>query len=55
MRNAYKGLVRKLEWKRPLRRARRRWKNSTKMDLIRVRTGFKWLRIGSITELLQKQ
>jgi hypothetical protein len=33
MRNAYKILVGKPEWKRPLGRPRRRWENNIIMDL----------------------
>jgi hypothetical protein len=45
--NAYRILVRKSEGKRPLGRPRRRWEDSTKMDL-RDRMGWYgliWLRI----------
>jgi hypothetical protein len=37
MGNAYKILVEKLEWKRPLGRPRRRWKNNIRMYLREVR------------------
>jgi hypothetical protein len=39
-RNPYKILVGKPGVKRPLRRPRRRWVNSVKMDLKRDRTGW---------------
>jgi hypothetical protein len=35
MRNSYKTLVGKPEWKRPLGRTRRRWKDIIVMDIIR--------------------
>jgi hypothetical protein len=33
MRNAYRFLVRKPEWKRPLGRPRQRWKDNNKINL----------------------
>jgi hypothetical protein len=32
MRNVYRILARKLEWKRPLGRCRHRWENDIRMD-----------------------
>jgi len=39
MRNLYKILVGKPEWKRPLGKARSRWENNNKMDLKRFKLG----------------
>jgi hypothetical protein len=51
MRNEYKILVGKPEGKRPLGRARRRWKGNTRMILGKwggkMWTGCLWLRIGT--------
>jgi hypothetical protein len=51
-RGAYRVLVGKPEGRRPLERPRRRWKDNIKMDLQRgwvgTKTGFIWLRIGTI-------
>jgi len=51
IKNAYKILARKRKGKRPLRRPRRIWEDSIKMDLyvwygVRVLNWFMWLRIG---------
>jgi hypothetical protein len=49
--NACSVLVGKPEWRRPLRRPIRKWKNNIKMDLREIGqdgwTGFLWLRIGT--------
>jgi hypothetical protein len=55
--NAYRILVGKPDGKRPLKRPRRRWKAGIKMDLREIGwggvwSGFAWLRIGIIGELL---
>jgi hypothetical protein len=49
MRNAYKILVRKSEWKRTLGRIRRRWEDNIRLDLSNVwwKGGYIWLRIGT--------
>jgi hypothetical protein len=56
MRNAYKGLVRKPEVKRLLRRRKDRWQDNIRMDIgeiVRaVWTGDSWLRIGTSGGLL---
>jgi hypothetical protein len=56
MRNAYKILVGKHEWKRPLGRFRGGYvNNNNKMDLGEtelMRNGFMWLRIRNIGRLL---
>jgi hypothetical protein len=46
-RGVYRVLVRKLEGKRSLRRTRRRWEDTNKMDLQEVgcEGGLSWLRI----------
>jgi hypothetical protein len=36
MKNSYKILVRKPEWKRPLGRQRRRWEDNIKTDLRKI-------------------
>jgi hypothetical protein len=50
-RGAYRALVGKPEWRRPLGRPRRRWEDNIKMDLREVGwgawTGSIWLRIGT--------
>jgi hypothetical protein len=55
-RNVYRVLVGKPERKRPLERPRRRSENGVKMDLREIGwgvwSGFTWLRIGIIGELL---
>jgi hypothetical protein len=54
-RSAYKILVGKPEWERPLGRRRRRWEDNIRMDLReigRVWTGLVWLRIGTSGGLL---
>jgi hypothetical protein len=56
-RNVYRVLVGKPEGKRPLERPRRRWEEGIKMDLREfgcggVWSGFTWLRIGTVGELL---
>jgi hypothetical protein len=53
----YKVLVVKPEGKRPLGRARRRWEDGVRMDLVETGVGggwigFDWLRIGAGGELL---
>jgi hypothetical protein len=50
-RTLYRLLVRKPEGKRPLGRPRRRWIDNIKMDLLEW-TGFVWLKIGRVGELL---
>ena len=40
---AYRVLVEKPEGKRPLEMPRRRWKNSTKLDLQEVGWGMDWM------------
>jgi len=40
---AYRVLVGKFEWKRPLGRTRRRWENNIKMDLQEVGWGMDWI------------
>jgi len=42
-RGAYRVLVEKPEGKRPLEMPRRRWKNSTKLDLQEVGWGMDWM------------
>jgi hypothetical protein len=53
---AYRILVRKPEWKRPLERPRHRWEDSIKTDLREINwmvwTGLIWLRIGTFGRLL---
>jgi hypothetical protein len=57
-RKVYKVLVGKPAARRPLGRARRRWKDGIRADLTdigcggMVRTGFDWLRTGTSGELL---
>jgi hypothetical protein len=55
-RNVYKVLLGNPEVKRPLERPRRRWEDGIKMDLGEigwgVRSGFSWLRIGTVGGLL---
>jgi hypothetical protein len=55
-RNVYRVLVGTPEGRRTLERPRRRWDNGIKMDLReigwRVWSGFTWLRIGTVGELL---
>jgi hypothetical protein len=55
-RNVYRGLVGKLEGKRPLGRQRRQWENEIKMDPrnidLGVLSGFTWLGIGFVGGLL---
>jgi hypothetical protein len=55
-RNVYRVLVGKPEGKRPLERPRRRWEDVIKMNLREigwgVRSGFTWLRIGTVGGLL---
>jgi hypothetical protein len=55
-RGVYRVLVGRPEGKRPLESPTLRWKDNIKMDLreigINGRTGFNWLRIGSIGGLL---
>jgi hypothetical protein len=55
-RNVYKLLVGKPEGKRPLGRPRHRWIDNIKMGLLETGlelwTGFIWLRIGTVGELL---
>jgi hypothetical protein len=55
-RNVYRVLVGKHEGKRPLGRPRRRWENGIKMDVREIGwgvwSGFSWLRIGIVGELL---
>jgi hypothetical protein len=51
-RGAYRGLVEKIEWKRPLGRPRLRWDDDIKMDLqgagwLGASSGLIWLRIGT--------
>jgi hypothetical protein len=46
-RGVYRVLLGKLEGKRPLGRPRRRWEDNIKMDLGKVGTGSRWLRIGA--------
>jgi len=50
MRNSYKILVGKLEWKRPLRRSGRKWENNIRMDLREIGgnlwSRFIWPRTG---------
>jgi hypothetical protein len=48
--NEYRLLVGKPEGRRPLGRARRRWVDNIRMDL--VKAGLVWLRIGTGGELL---
>jgi hypothetical protein len=53
--NAYKILVRKPEWKRPLGISKYIWENTVKMDLkfcVSVLTRLKWLKRGSSVGLL---
>jgi len=53
MRNVYKILVGKHEWKRQLRRPRHRHEVNIRMDLREmVWTGFIWLTIGTCSMLL---
>jgi hypothetical protein len=55
-RNLYRVLVGKPEGRRPLGRPRRRWEDGIKMDLREIGwgvwSGFTWLRIGTVGELL---
>jgi hypothetical protein len=55
-RNLYKVLVGKPEGRRPLGRPRRRWKNGIRLDpeeiVFGVWSGFTWIRIGTVVELL---
>jgi hypothetical protein len=55
-RKVYKVLVGKPERKRPLRKARRRWKDRIRMDLGETGwggwIGFNWFRIGASGGLL---
>jgi hypothetical protein len=55
-RNMYRVLVGKPEGKRPLESPRRRWEDGLKMGLREiccgVRSGFTWLRIGTVGGLL---
>ena len=50
-RGVHRGLVRKIEGRRPLGRPRRRWEDNIQMDLqevgCRAWTGLIWLRIGT--------
>jgi len=36
MRNAYKIVMRKLEWKVPVGRLRHRWEDSIRMEIIKI-------------------
>jgi hypothetical protein len=55
-RNVHRVLVGKPEGKRPLGKPRRRWEDGIKMDLGEIGwgvwSGFTWLRIGTVGELL---
>jgi hypothetical protein len=54
-RGVYSVLVGRSEGKRPLGRPRRRWEDDIKLDLRKGsmgRTGFVWLRFGSIVGIL---
>jgi hypothetical protein len=56
-RNMYRVLVGKPEGKRQLERPRRRWEDGIKVDLREIGwggvwSGFTWLRIGTVGELL---
>jgi hypothetical protein len=55
-RGVYRVSFGRPEGKRPLGRPRRRWEDNIKLDLGRQgpmgRTGFSWLRIGSIAGFL---
>jgi hypothetical protein len=55
-RNLYRVLVGKPEGRSPLRRPRHRWEDGIKMDLEEIgwglRSGFTWLRIGTVGGLL---
>jgi hypothetical protein len=47
MRNAYKILVRKPKWKRPLRRPRHRWEDDITMDLRQIGwEGVDWIHLA---------
>jgi len=56
-RGAYRVLAGKPERKRQLGRSRRRWEDNIKMDLQEVgwgvRTSLIWLRIGTVSGILQ--
>jgi hypothetical protein len=55
-RDVYRVLIGRSEGKRPLGRPRRMWEDNIKMDLreigINGETGFSWLRVESIGELV---